>query len=90
MKLLIELQLENKLYCSMKWQTMLLSCVVSQVWATLLSPVTPTLPRSITLFIAVPIFYAKLITEHERRLARGRGTRRAKEYVKAVCSTKIR
>ncbi|KAK2186449.1 hypothetical protein NP493_199g01012 [Ridgeia piscesae] len=72
------------------------TCVMLQdfdarkVWATLLSPVTPTLPRSITMFIAVPILYAKLIKEHERRLARGRGTRRAKEYVKAICSTKIR
>jgi malonyl-CoA/methylmalonyl-CoA synthetase len=62
----------------------------SQVWSQLLSPVTDSLPRSINMFMAVPTIYAKLIDSYDHRLNRGRGTKRARDYVKTLCSSKIR
>ena len=40
--------------------------------------------------MAVPTIYAKLIEHHELTIGRGRGSKRTKDYVKAICSSKIR
>ena len=66
------------------------SSMYSQVWQYLLNPPSKYLPRSINLFMAVPTIYAKLIESFEQKYQRGRRTRKAREYAKAVCSTKIR
>jgi len=40
--------------------------------------------------MAVPTIYSKLIEHYNQRLNRGRGTKRAKDFIRAVCTSKIR
>ena len=42
------------------------------------------------MFMGVPTMYVKLIEDFEKRFSRGRGTKRAEDYVKAMCQAKIR
>lgn len=64
-----------------------------QVWLYLLGYVMPEydgLKHSVNLFMAVPTIYAKLINYYNDRLSRGRGTRRSKDFVRAVSASRIR
>jgi len=68
----------------------LLLCVMLQVWSKLLSPISEFLPRSINLFMAVPTIYAKLIDNYNERMNSGQVSSHSKDYIKAICSSKIR
>lgn len=58
----------------------------SAVWANLLGVNLANGERP-TVFMAVPTIYSKLISEYEKKFA---GNPKLKEYVKAICSTKMR
>ncbi|XP_014665676.1 PREDICTED: acyl-CoA synthetase family member 3, mitochondrial-like [Priapulus caudatus] len=59
-----------------------------KVWFKLLSTVDTE--HRVNVFHAVPTVYAKLIEDHEARFQCGISIRRAHEYIKAICSEKVR
>lgn len=58
----------------------------AEVWSHLLALDAPVEAR-VSLFMAVPTMYAKLLEEYHVRLAK---TSRTKEYVRSVCTQNIR
>jgi malonyl-CoA/methylmalonyl-CoA synthetase len=58
----------------------------SAVWANLLGVNMSNSERP-TVFMAVPTIYSKLISEYQRKIA---GNPKLKEYVKSICSSKMR
>ena len=54
----------------------------------MLDPISTYTPRTITLFMAVPTIYAKLIEEFERQFSESKPT--ALEFFKATCMSRIR
>ena len=58
----------------------------ASVWSNLLG-VNMSASERPTVFMAVPTIYTKLVEEYEKKIA---ANARLREYVKVVCSTKIR